>query len=332
MASDIARSIEKSTLDGERRRLLAHIAGLYYEQGLSQEEIAHIVKFSRSAVSRMLAEARECGVVEIRVHHPIIRSFSLEEALISRFETLQTAQVSRCTSMSYSQALRHLGAQAAQYLEGLVDDGITLGVSWGTAVYEVVNALHPPVHYPNLTVIQLIGALNSNNPEIDGPELARRIAWNYGGRYQLLPAPLIVGSSATRDALMDDRRVRQVLERAQHAEIALVGIGTVDPEMSSLVRAGFLTTHELSQIAARGAVGDVCGIHFDADGSILDIPINQRVVGIRPGDLKRIPIVIGVATGRSKTKAVLGALRAGLVNALFTDEATAHDVVAMASG
>jgi deoxyribonucleoside regulator len=332
MATDMARSVEKPALDGERQRLLAHIAGLYYEQGLSQEEIAHIVKFSRSAVSRMLAEARECGVVEIRVHHPIIRSTSLEEALTDRFETLQTARVCRCTSMTYPQALRHLGAQAAQYLGSLLDDGTTLGVSWGTAVYEVANALHPPAHYPNLTVVQLIGALNSINPEIDGPELARRIAWSYGGRYQLLPAPLIVDSRAMRDGLMNDRRVRQVLERAQLADVALVGIGTVDPEMSSLIRAGFLTTYELSQIAARGAVGDVCGIHFDEDGNILDIPVNQRVVGIPAGDLKRIPIVVGLAAGQSKSRPILGALRAGLVNTLFTDETTAHDIVNMVSG
>jgi DNA-binding transcriptional regulator LsrR (DeoR family) len=129
---------------------------------------------------------------------------------------------------------------------------------------------------------------------------------------------------------MSDRRVRQVLERAQMADIALVGIGTVEPEMSSLVRAGFLTSHELGQIAAEGAVGDVCGIHFDADGNILDIPINRRVVGIPVDDLKRIPIVIGVATGRSKVKPILGALRAGIINTLFTDELTAQTVADMA--
>lgn len=331
MSTNVSLKNGRYGVDEERQQLLAYVAGLYYEEGLSQQEISRTVKLSRSAVSRLLAEAREAGVVEIQVHHPLLRAHSAEEALHHLFPSLSTVQIFRCTSLNYSQTLRHLGAQAAQFVQGLIGNRTILGVSWGTAVYEVVNALRAPMHYPDLTVVQLIGALNTTNPQIDGPELARRLAQNHGGKYQLLPAPLIVDSKSTRDALLNERHVRQVLERAQLSDVAIVGIGSVDPQVSSLVRAGYLTPHELDQIAARNAVGDVCGIHFDINGDIADVPINQRVVGIQVEDLKRIPMVVGVASGSSKTKPIVGALRAGLVNVLFTDEATAQEVASLAS-
>jgi deoxyribonucleoside regulator len=321
------RENDRPTVSRERQKLLAQIAGMYYERGLSQQEIAETLRYSRSAISRLLTEARETGIVEIRVHHPLERSQAAEEALQAAFPALQHAQVTVCSTLTYWQTLRHLGAEAAQMVEGLVDEGTLLGVSWGTAVYEVASALTPERRSPGMTVVQLIGALGTADPEIDGPELARMIAQAYGGRYQIMPAPFVVDSQALRDALMDNRRLREVLQMARSADVAIVGIGTVDPAMSSLVRAGYLTRDEIEAVAAEGAVGDVCGIHFDEAGCLLNIPLNNRVVGIEPDSLAGIPTVIGVATGDAKAPAILGALRAGLVNALFTDEATAERVL-----
>lgn len=318
-------------IDMERRQLLAHIAHLYYNEGLSQQEISRTVKYSRSGISRMLAEARELGIVEIRVHHPLMRNIRSEEALKWRFPELRRISVYRTDTLDYTQTLRHLATQAAEYVTDLVGPGKTVGVSWGTAVYEVVNALRPSSYYPDLTVVQLIGALNSVNPKIDGPDLARRFAQMYGGQYQILPAPLLVDSERMRDTLMAERPLRQVLELARTAELAVVGIGTVDPEMSSMVRAGFLSEEELLQIAAAGAVGDVCGIHFDVAGAILDIPINRRVMGIGSERLRTIPNVVAVASGAAKVKSIVGALRAGLINTLFTDEVTVQGILSLLS-
>jgi DNA-binding transcriptional regulator LsrR (DeoR family) len=60
---------------------LAEIASLYYEESLSQSEIASRTGYSRSMVSRFLTEARQEGLVEIKVHHPISRRLDLEREL-----------------------------------------------------------------------------------------------------------------------------------------------------------------------------------------------------------------------------------------------------------
>jgi DNA-binding transcriptional regulator LsrR (DeoR family) len=210
----------------------------------------------------------------------------------------------------------------------MVNDGSKLGVSWGTAVYEVAHAMRY-TYLPDVVVVQLIGALGTPDPQIDGVDLARTYAGIFGGRYRILPAPAIVESPEVRDALLADRPIRETLEQARKVDCAILGIGTTAPSMSSLVRAEYLTEKEIRQLADAGAVGDVCAIHFDQQGNILDLPIAHRVVGISAEDLKSIPLTVGIAAGETKATAILGALKARLVNALVTDDSAARTILSL---
>ncbi|TET81817.1 MAG: sugar-binding transcriptional regulator [Anaerolineales bacterium] len=311
--------------DLENLEFLARIANLYYEEGYTQQRISEELGYSRSAISRFLTAAREAGVVEIKIHYPMRRNDKLEAELRKRFK-LDIVRVLIRNSVAYPRMLNHLGALGARIVEEHIRESTTLGVSWGTAVFEVANNLRSP-HLPDSTVIQLIGALGTPDPQIDGGELVRFFARSLGGRYRILPAPAIVDSPDVRDALMNDRPVRETLDLARQMDLAVVGIGTTNPSMSSLVRAQYLTEDEVRPIAKSGAVGDVCAIHFDIDGNVLDIPIARRVVGIRSEDLKKVPLSIAVAGGEVKAPAIRGALRSGLVNALVTDDEAARIVL-----
>lgn len=320
---------ETSTpLNEDRFNLLVRVASMYYEDGMTQREISTRLGYSRSAISRLLTEAHNAGIVEIRVHYPLRRDTEMERALASRYN-LQDVRVLASTALPYSKMLRRIGEQGARLVEQRVEPDSVVGVSWGTSVYEVAHALRPP-HYPGVTVVQLIGALGTPDPQIDGPELARWFAQLYGARYHTLPAPLIVDSPAVRDALMMDRHVRDVLQMARKASVAVVGIGTVDPEMSSVVRAGYLTAGEMRSVASTGVVGDVCAHHFDIHGDLLDIDLARRVVSIQPDVLREMPYVLGVAGGELKAPAILGALRSRLINALVTDSEAARLVLDLA--
>jgi deoxyribonucleoside regulator len=311
--------------DAGNLEFLARVASLYYEDGLTQQRIAEELGYSRSAISRFLTAAREAGVVEIRVHHPLKRVLDLELELRERFN-LKVVRVLDRQALDYQHMLSRLGSLGAQIIESHVQEGMRIGVSWGTAVFEVANALRPPF-LPSVTVIQLIGSLGTPDPEIDGVELARAYARTFGGRYRILPAPAIVESPKVRDALMHDRPVREVLEAAGEVELAIVGIGTTKPEKSSMVRAEFLTEEEARTLASAGAVGDVCAILFDGDGNLLDLPLGARTVAIQAEDLRRIPLVLGVAGGEVKAAAIHGALKSRLINALVTDDVAARIVL-----
>jgi DNA-binding transcriptional regulator LsrR (DeoR family) len=264
------------------------------------------------------------------VHHPLERVSALEKILRDRFD-LGEVRVLRGNGSTYSQMLSRLGVLAARILEEKVGDDSVLGVSWGTALYEVAHALRPR-HFPGVKVVQLIGSASTDDHQVDGPGLARAFARHFEGKYFTLPAPWLVEDRNLRDALMNDRRMREVLDLAKQVDVAVVGIGTVSsPSLSSLLRAGYLSAEEVRGLQAIGVVGDVCGQHFSLDGTLMDIPLAGYVFGIEVETLRSIPLVIGVAGGKDKAAAILGALRSRLVNSLVTDDEAARETLALSS-
>lgn len=312
-------------MDDQRLALLARVASLYYEDGMNQNEVAAVMGYSRSHISRMLAEARKEGIVEIHVHHPLERVAALEQRLADQFG-LQEVRVLKSSGVPYSQMLRRLGALAAGLLAQKISPNSILGISWGTALFEVSNML-APIDYPEVKVVQLIGSATSRDHQVDGPGLARAFSLQFGGQYYTLPAPWLVGDKQIRDALMKERRMQEALELTKQVDIALVGIGTVDPRLSSLVRAGYLSIDEAEQIQAMGAVGDVCGHYFDIQGNLMEIPVAGYAFGTEAETLRNISLSIGVAGGAVKAPGILGALRSKLVNSLVTDDAAARIVL-----
>jgi len=125
---------------------------------------------------------------------------------------------------------------------------------------------------------------------------------------------------------MNAPHVQRVTAQFKQIDLALVGVGTVDYEFSSLLRAGYLDYSQLESLREAGAVGDVCAIHFDIQGNLIDTPLTRCIVGIDDSTLRSIPVRIGVAGGQSKALPILAASRAGFINYLVTDEIAARRI------
>lgn len=307
-----------------RDDLLTRVASLYYEYDYSQQQIAEILKISRSNISRLLKEAKIKGLVEIRIHKRIPTAPVLEAEFCQRFG-LQQAMIVDQRHSDYGERLSSAGQLAAWYLEEILRPNTVLGIAWGTGVASAVNALamHPVLH---IEVVQIIGSVGSVDPAIDGPELARVLANKLGGQHHYLPSPLFVDSQSTHDTFLEQPAIKNTFDHARQAKVALVGIGTTEPKASSFLRAGHLTERQLQELRAQGAVGETSGFHFDINGQA-DFDINQRVIALNLSDLKRIPQVIAVACGLPKARAILGVLRGGYIKALATDSVTAAAVL-----
>jgi deoxyribonucleoside regulator len=314
-------------LEDERSVYLAQIASMYYDQNKSQQEIAEQFGVSRSAVSRFLTEAREKGIVEIIVHYPWRTSPQLEEKLVSTFK-LKAARVLLREQKTYEEMLQGLGILAAQYLDTILHDGMIIGISWGTALYQMIRAMRPR-NLPGVEVIQMIGAIGAQVEPTDGPILAQLLSNRLGGFTRYLHAPLIVENGVARDILLQDRNIRETIARARQTDIMLVGIGTPHPELYSLLRAGYVSQAEAQCIREAGVVGDICGQHYSLSGEWLDIDINHRAIGIDLDVLVSNDQVIGVAGSSHKGAAILGALRGRFVKVLITDDQAAQKVLAL---
>jgi DNA-binding transcriptional regulator LsrR (DeoR family) len=301
---------------------LAELARLYYEEGLTQSQIGRQLGVSHSTVSRLLRDVRARGIVEIRINYPLPRSREMEETLVARY-ALRGARVLVSDGLSYPEVLRRTGMLAARALSALLTNRTVLGISWGTGVAATVDAM-PQHDLPSATVVQMIGGIGSTTPAIDGIELARRLGEKLGCRHHYLPAPLMVPAAQVHEGLIREPGIAAVLELARRADLALVGIGAVEPDQSSLVRGGFLSPQQAEEITRLGAAGDICGQAYYLDGRPCPPPLGRRVVGISLDDLRRIPCIIGVAGGQAKARAVVGALSGRYVNYLITDSRAAE--------
>lgn len=312
----------------EELELLSEVARLYYDNNMTQSEIAKQVHTSRSTVSRLLQEAREKKIVEITIHYQWDRAPQLEQQLLNRFN-LKDIRVLETRGRQDEQTIRGVGLLAARFLQSKITEHTILGMSWGRTVYNTVEMLKPEKNLP-IKVVQLFGAAIPKS-NADGSDLVRRFAAKYRGESYYIHAPLSVGSQEAKSALIRNPHIKETLMLAEKADIILTGIGSLESSFSpSQTWLSYLSKEEVSMIRKLGAVGHICAYHFDKTGHVLDISHHQSIIGVDIDLLKRVPLVVGVASGQEKANAVLGALNGKLINVLITDEITAQLVLNIA--
>jgi DNA-binding transcriptional regulator LsrR (DeoR family) len=313
----------------DRDELLADIAELYYMDNLTQSRVSRAIGMTRSAVSRMLTEARQKGIVEITIHRPFSFDSELEEALIARFNLLDAHVLMLQQETNYNTLRNRLGKAAAQVLAGLLKPQMVCGVTWGTTVSATIDVLQVPKPIP-MQIVQLGGVLGSSSHAFNAQALVDIMARKIGGEGVYLYSPFLVENADTARSILSIPNVRDAIAIGEQSDIALLGIGTMtDENYSSLFRGGHISIDVIEELRKVGAVGDVSGIHFNCDGNMSDTPFHDRLVGIAANELLKIPVRFGVAGSPAKVKAILGALRGGWVNQLVTDSITAEAVLAL---
>src|SRR5512147_775128 len=309
----------------ETIRLMNTILTLYYLEEMTQTEIAQRLGVSTAKVNRLLLQAREQGYVTITIKTPFQQLFELEDRLKAVFG-LRDAVVIPALAETSSSPLNALGNIAAEFLLEHLRDGDVLGVGGGTAVNAVMQSLSPSRTY-QVEVVPLLGAVQGEITH-DVNYLATHIAEKLGARSYQLHAPAFVDSKEHCEALRNMGPVREILDIACRANIALVGVGTVDAELSRFVQFTALSAEEMRNIAEHcGGVGDINAFIYDAEGKPCAQEYADRVVGLTLTELKSIPYRVGVAGTAAKALPLYGALRGGYLHALITDETAARGIL-----
>jgi DNA-binding transcriptional regulator LsrR (DeoR family) len=261
------------------------------------------------------------------------RDGSLEDALCGSFG-LDRALVLKSGPQDFGPngdgiGLRRLGQLAARSLATALRDGMTLAVCLGRSSYEVIHAFRPMTQ-ARVNVAQAMGSIPSLLPDLDSAALARQLAGKLGGQIQLLSSPLYVNSPEAAQLLRAQPAIERTLKAARNADIALVGIGGVSPQTSHYADAELITAQQLKELEAAGAAGEISGQFLRETGEPHPCTFNHCMIGLTLDELRRIPNTIAVAAGTAKVKAILGALRSGVLNALCTDQQTAAELVRLA--
>ncbi len=311
----------------ESIRLINTILTLYYVEELTQNEIAQRLGLSTAKVNRLLLQAREQGYVNISIRTPFQQLFELEDRLKAVFG-LQDAMVIPSVAESSSSPLNALGAIAADFLLAHLRDGDVLGVGGGTAVSALMQAIVPTRTY-EIEVVPLMGAVQGEITN-DVNYLATHLAEKLGARSYQLHAPAFVDTREHCETLRSMGPVKEILDIARRASVALVGVGTVDAEVSRFVQFTALSAEDMKNIADDcGGVGDINAFVYDIEGRPCAHEYAARVLGLNLAELKAIPYRIGVAATAAKALPLYGALRGGYLHALITDETAARGILGL---
>ncbi len=300
-------------------------ARLYYQDNQTQDQIARALKTSRPMISRLLQQARQDGIVQIKIVDPEARHSALEKQFLSTFR-LTDAIVVATDGDSPEIARRRIGQAAARYLQGTLQNGDHVGIGWGRTLYDAISALEPPRPL-RITAVPLIGGLGQIAPVFQVHELARMLAQAFGGTWQNFYVPALVESDEMAASLLRSTDVKQVTALWHKLNVAVVGIGNAD--LSSEIQmlfVNYLDTGAQMRLRNARAVGDICVRFFDVDGKPCPDAV-RGVVGIPLEQLHKTRRVVGVAGGASKVEAILGALRGRHVDVIVTDETTARGVL-----
>ena len=300
---------------------LIQASRLYYDLGETQSRVAELLGVTRPQVSRLLKRARAEGIVEIRIVDQASADSSAAVALRDRFG-LRAIAVAPALVGPEEISRRMIGRLAADVLRAAIRDGAVVGIGDGASISAVADAVaaDEPLHETGATVVPLAGGYWFSGP---AREPFRRVADGIGGVALGLLAPGLVDDPATKASLCAHAGVRRIVDLWDRLEVAAFGIGGPVWSASSL---GLEIAAELER---SGAVGEILVSPFDADGTFVCAALRDRTIAFDARDLPRVPVRIGVAGGRTKVRAILAALRGGLLTTLVTDQPTAEAVLAL---
>lgn len=300
--------------------LAVRAAWLHYVGRLTQADVAKKLSVSGVKAHRLIARATQEGAVKFVIDGDIAECVALEVALSERYALNYCEVVPRVTDDLLP--LRELGVAGAAFLRREMDSGEhpLIGLGHGRTLSAVIKQL-PAMTTNGVQFVSLLGGLTRNysaNPH----DVMHHLAAKTGAEAYVMPVPFFANSVEDRQVLLNQRGVEQVMRMASSSSLKFVGIGTADPS-AQVVSSGMIESHQIKQVKAQGAVGELLGHFFNKQGESLETSLSARTLSVGIDAIQNSKIV-AVAGGNEKIGAIESILKSGLISGLITDERTAN--------
>ena len=300
---------------------LVEISRLYYEEGLTQAEIAKKLNISRPAVSKLLSEARLRGIVKIEIKSPLESNENLLQPLLHQFK-LDGGLIVQTGTGEANLKHRLLISQATQYIEKKLQASNNIGLGWGLETGSILDEMksRPQNGQSNGTVCPIIGSAPNDIKWFQTNELARIFSNKTGYSPYYLPAPAFPMSNENKQLFEQTDEYQVVSSLWDKLDMVLLGIGTYPsvPDQATAARFG-------DKLRREGAVGMMATYYYDHEGRFIESD-NDIVIRIPLKLLMKTRVVLIIGSGLEKIPSIIGALKTGLVTHLITDEETALQV------
>lgn len=314
--------------------LVLKVAYLYYIENKPQNEIAGMLGISITTVSRLLTKAKEDKIVEFVIRDPYIECIRLEEKLRSRFHLKDIIIAPAVTSedgidsvMAEENAKKLVAMEGARYLQRVIKENDTLGITWGSTVYHMINYLNPSQKV-KARFVTLHGSIACCENELDVRTLVSRMAKAFFGENYYLLTDALMSSREAAQIMKEEKNNQRVFEMFDQINISVSGIGSFYPiERSVLASPEFLSQEDLDALKSKGVTGDIALRFFDHDGNECPTSLSDRMITISMEQFKKIDCKISLVSGISKATTVLSALKGGLIDVLILDYRLAQEIL-----
>lgn len=319
---------ETHTAFSEAPSLRLRAAWLYYNQGMTQKDVAEKLGISRSTVIRLLDEAMKRSDVQIWINEGIEDFVALSIDLEKAYG-LDEAVIIPTGSDKVGDIAKGVGLALGQFLSEVVPDNATIGVGWGRTMTASLSSFRPP-RRENCKVVSLLGgivAVHQTNPL----DYTWRLASALGAECYMFLAPLLVDSIETKRALIEKCGLSTLYALAENLDLAIVSCGDIGPHSTSLSE-GFISKQTLDELVAAGCVCDTMFNFIDAEGRSVDHPINNHAMSIDLDTLKKAKHIVLASGGAHRATAIRATIKRIGCNTLITDEAAARALIELSSG
>jgi DNA-binding transcriptional regulator LsrR (DeoR family) len=312
----------------EEAALAARAAWLHFAGGKTQGEVAELPGVQSTKAHRLIARARNDGLIRVFVEGPISGCIALEERLKAEWNLGFCEVVPNIDEGALP--LKTLGMAGARYIRNLIEGGHhrMIGFGHGRTLAAAVD-LMPSVPARSTKFVSLLGGL-TRRFAASPFDVIHRLAERTGAEAYVMPVPFFANTAKDREVLESQYGVSDVIAMARQAEIYIAGIGEVDRK-SFIATAGMVDEEDVDEVMKTGACAEILGHFFNEAGDHLPNSVSARALAPRFSDLKSHKLV-ALAGGTSKTRAIRAILEHGLLFGLITDEATAKRLVSAKPG
>lgn len=307
-------------------QLMVQVSKMYYMEGLTQEKIAKQLGISRSAISMILSEAREYGIVQINIKYPKNNLEEVSKEFIAQFN-LKDCLVIPTRIDSQHLITRVVASQGAYFAEKVLKNHSTVGIAWGSTCYEFMISFANEIKLRDINVVPMIGGTSRISSEYQLNEMVRMFAEKLQGSPSFIYAPAIAESVDDKELYMQSMSMKSIVEKWNMMDAAIVSAGAPPEFYNNRMVDNPEQIKPVYDAGEDKVVGDICARRFNIQGKFLNNSYNMHIVGIDEDNLRRIQNVICIAAGRQKVLSIIGALRTGVIDYLVTDESTARRVL-----
>ncbi|GEM02719.1 deoxyribonucleoside regulator [Halolactibacillus halophilus] len=306
-----------------RDDLIIKVATLFYEADLTQTEIAKRLKISRPTVSHLLKEAKDKGIVRISIQHSKMNITKMQSEIALKYNLKNVLISPKSHGTLLDKNL--VGSLCAEFIEQIAPTISSLGIGWGTTMYEFVQSASY-TNFSDLEIIPLMGGFGISDVKFHSNHLAFQLAEKYNCSVVYFYAPAFAESIEVKHTFESTNLVQEIYKKGKSVDLAITGVGN-PAKTSTYQRLGYISTEEKEKIKSSTIIGDVLATLFDRDGNSVSTPISDRMMGMTLEDLEMVKEVLVVASGEEKIISVEALLNKGFIDYLIIDEEIANGLV-----